>query len=211
VARARSRTREYLTLGVLTAVIVGALLLARHYEADLREFIAGHSLSGVLLYLALNVLDAMVAPGATLPLIPIVAKQWGHIPAAVVTTAGWTVGSLLAFLIARRWGASVVRKLTSYDRVRRLAKYIPDNLFWSVVALRTVMPMDVISYVLGLFTTMSWEAYLGATALGLAPSALVLAYLGRRPHAYHVLTLLLCLAVAVSVIVGARRRSASRH
>ena len=208
MVRQRSRIREYLTLGAIAIVILAALLVSRHYEPALRRFIAEHLVTGVGLYILLNVLDAMVAPGATLPLIPIAAKQWGHIPAALVTTVGWTAGSLLAFLIARRWGASIVRKLTSYERVRRMAKYIPDNLFWSVVALRMVMPMDVISYVLGLFTKMSWEAYLGATALGLAPSALLLAYLGRQPQAYHVLTILLCVAVGVSIVIGARRRPA---
>src|SRR5438045_633263 len=99
------------------------------------------------------------APGATLPLIPGAAHTWGRFWAALLTTAGWTTGSLIAFLIARRWGAPVVRRLTSMERVKRLKAYIPDNLFWSIVVLRTVLPMDVISYVLGLFTDMSWASY----------------------------------------------------
>jgi uncharacterized membrane protein YdjX (TVP38/TMEM64 family) len=206
-----SRLRESLTLAAVAAVVAAALLLSRHYEAPLRRFIADHSVAGIVLYLLLNILDAMVAPGATLALIPIVAKQWGRIPAALVTTAGWTIGSLLAFLVARRWGAAVVKKLTSYDRVRRAAKHIPDNLFWSVVALRLVMPMDVISYVLGLFTSMSWQAYVGATLLGLTPSALVLAFLGKEPHAYRVLTIVVFAATGVALVIAARRRPARAH
>src|SRR5213078_3231168 len=118
---------------------------------------------GGFVYFALNVLDAVLAPGLTLPLIPVAARAWGHIPAALVTIAGWTTGSLVAFLIARRWGYPIVRKITSIERVKRLKRYIPENLFWSVVVLRAVMPMDVLSYVLGLFTDMSWPSYIAAT------------------------------------------------
>ena len=197
--------REYLTLAIVAGVVVAALLLVRHYDAELRRFIEQHPARGVFIYISLNILDALVAPGATLPLIPIAAKAWGRIPAALVTVVGWTVGSLLAFLIARRWGASAVRKVTSYERVKRLKKYIPENLFWSVVVLRAVLPMDVISYVLGLFTAMSWASYLGATALGLVPSAMLLAYLGKLPHAYEIFTM--CLGgVAVGWIVMAARK-----
>jgi uncharacterized membrane protein YdjX (TVP38/TMEM64 family) len=207
VAREKSRVREYLTLAIVAGIIVGALLVVRVYDAELRRFIEQHPLPGVFLYIALNILDAMIAPGATLPLIPIAAKAWGHVPAALVTTVGWTVGSLLAFLIARRWGASAVKKITSYERVRRLKKYIPDNLFWSVLLMRAVMPMDVISYVLGLFTDMSWQSYLGATALGLLPSALLLAYLGKLPNAYQIFTICLGVLAVAWLVLAARRRT----
>jgi uncharacterized membrane protein YdjX (TVP38/TMEM64 family) len=180
--------------------------VVRVFDTELRRFIDQHPLPGVFLYIALNILDAMIAPGATLPLIPIAAKAWGRIPAALVTTVGWTIGSLLAFLIARRWGASAVKKITSYERVTRLKKYIPDNLFWSVVLMRAVMPMDVISYVLGLFTDMSWQSYLGATALGLLPSALLLAYLGKLPNAYEIFTVCLGVLAVAWLVLAARRR-----
>ena len=35
--------------------------------------------------------------------------------------------------------------------------------------MRLVLPMDVISYVLGLFTNMSWSSDVAATALGVTP------------------------------------------
>jgi uncharacterized membrane protein YdjX (TVP38/TMEM64 family) len=206
MARQQSRAREYVTLAIVAAVIIGALLLARRYDAGLRRFIEQHPVPGVVLYIVLNILDAMVAPGATLPLIPIASKAWGRIPAALVTTVGWTIGSLLAFLIARRWGASAVRRLTSYERVQRLRKYIPEDLFWSVVLMRALMPMDVISYVLGLFTDMSWKSYLAATALGLLPSAFLLAYLGKLPHAYEIFTIGLGVAGVVWLVLVARRK-----
>lgn len=204
-----SRRREYVTLLVVGAVLVGAVFVARAYADSLRAFIDQHTRWGVFLYLTLNVVDAVVAPGATLPLIPVAAHAWGPVPAALATTVGWTIGSLIAFLIARRWGYPLVSKLTSLERVRRMRRYIPEDLFWSIVLARLVLPMDVISYVLGLFTDIGWSRYATATALGVTPSAFLLAYLGKLPHSYEIIALGIGgVLVAVSVIVARRKRRA---
>ena len=205
----QSGRREYLSLALLATVLVAAVWLARSHAESLKEFIDHNTLQGVVIYILLNILDAVIAPGATLPLIPIAARAWGRIPAALVTTIGWTTGSLVAFYIARRWGVPVVKKLTSMERVKRLRPYVPAHPFWSVVLLRLVVPMDVISYVLGLFTDMTWSSYALATALGLTPSAFILAYIGKAPRAYDFMLLAIG-AAAVGWIVYSTRRGARR-
>jgi uncharacterized membrane protein YdjX (TVP38/TMEM64 family) len=202
---ARSARKEYLSLTVVAAVLISAVWLARSHEDSLKEFIDHHRLEGVVVYIILNILDAVIAPGATLPLIPIAARAWGHVAAALVTTVGWTAGSLVAFYIARRWGAPIVNKLTSMERVKRLRPYVPKNPFWSVVLLRLVVPMDVMSYVLGLFTEMTWQRYGLATALGLTPSAFLLAYIGRTPRAYDIIMFGIGGAVIGWIIYSTRR------
>jgi uncharacterized membrane protein YdjX (TVP38/TMEM64 family) len=196
--------------------VAGAVWVVHANAGRIHAFIDTHTVAGVIVYLALDIADALVVPGATLPLIPVVARTWGRIPAALATMAGWTAGSLLAFLIARRWGAPVVRKLAPMERVKRLRNCIPKNLFWSIVLLRTFLPMDVISYVLGLFSDMSWPAYATATALGLAPSAFLLVYLGRTPHAFSIIAVIVTAGVVGSLIYSARRQQTtptdqSRH
>jgi uncharacterized membrane protein YdjX (TVP38/TMEM64 family) len=202
---AKPRRREYLSLAVVTAVLVCAVWLARSHAEWLKQFIDDHPIRGLVLYIILNILDAVIAPGATLPLIPIAARAWGPFPAALVTTAGWTAGSLIAFYIARRWGSPIVKKLTSMERVKRLRSHVPKNPFWSVVLLRLVMPMDVISYVLGLFTDMTWASYGLATALGLTPSAFILTYIGKTPRAYDIILFGICGAVLGWIIYSTRR------
>jgi uncharacterized membrane protein YdjX (TVP38/TMEM64 family) len=206
-----AKRREWVPFVIVAAVLLAAVWLVHQHADDIKRFIDQHPVSGVILYLVLNIIDAVAAPGATLPLIPIAAHTWGRFGAALLTTAGWTSGSLIAFLIARRWGAPVVRKLTSMQRVQRLKRYIPDNLFWSVVVLRTVLPMDVISYVLGLFTDMSWSTYAAATALGLTPSAFLLAYLGKTPHAYTMITIVIGCGIVAAIIASTGRRGAGRR
>src|SRR4051812_29735933 len=199
------RRREYLSLGVVATVLVSAVWLSRSHAESLKAFIDHHAIPGVVLYIGLNILDAVMAPGATLPLIPIAVRAWGRVPAALITTIGWTTGSLVAFHIARQWGSPIVKKLTSMERVKRLRPYIPLHPFWSVVLLRLVVPMDVISYVLGLFTEMTWASYALATALGLTPSAFILAYIGKTPRAYDIIMFGIGGAVIVWIIYSTRR------
>jgi len=201
----QSRRREFLSFAIVATVLVAAVWLARSHADALKQYIEQHPIKGVAVYVILNVLDAVIAPGATLPLIPIAARAWGHVTAALVTTVGWTLGSLVAFFIARRWGTPIVRKLTSMDRVKRLRGYVPKRPFWSIVLLRMVVPMDVISYVLGLFTEMTWRSYALATALGLTPSAFILAYIGKTPRAYDIIMFGIGGAVVGWIIYSTRR------
>jgi uncharacterized membrane protein YdjX (TVP38/TMEM64 family) len=207
---AERRAKDYVSLALVGAVLISAVLFVRSHAEPLKAFIDHNPVLGVLLYILLNILDAVVLPGATLPLIPVAAHAWGRVMAAVVTTAGWTAGSLVAFLIARQWGSPIVRKLTSMSRVRQLKKYIPENLFWSVVAMRLVMPMDVLSYVLGLFTDMSWPTYILATAMGVTPAAFVLVYVGKLSRAYDLITFGVAAVLVVAFIVTTKRGRKNR-
>jgi uncharacterized membrane protein YdjX (TVP38/TMEM64 family) len=201
-----ARWKEYLWLAIVGSILIAALLIVRSHADRMEAFIDEQPARGAVLYFVLNILDALFVPGATLPLIPVAVRVWGHVSAALFTTAGWTVGSLIAFLIARQWGSPIVRKLVPMERLRSMKRYIPEDLFWSVALLRVVLPMDVISYVLGLFTDISWSKYAGATALGLIPSAFVLAYLGKLPAAYDILAVVIGIGVVAAYVMIARRR-----
>jgi len=205
------RSKEYAWLAIIAGVLLAAIFLTRAHADSIKAFIDHHSGSGFFLYILLNILDALIAPGATLPLIPVAVHAWGRIVAALVTTVGWTAGSLLAFLIARRWGYPIVRKMTSMERLRGAKRYIPEDLFWSIALIRLVLPMDVISYAIGLFTDISWTKYAPATALGLLPSALVLAWVGKLPHAYELIAFGIGGAVVVAYLLIVRRRPRRGH
>lgn len=84
------------------------------------------------------------------------------------------------------------------ERIRQMKRDVPKRPFWTVVFFRVVLPMDVLSYVLGLFTDMRWTTYVAATALGVGPAAFVLAYLGRMPRGFD----LIAFAIGAAVVIG---------
>ena len=91
-----------------------------------------------------------------------------------------------------------------------MKRYIPQDVFWSIVVLRLVMPMDLLSYLLGLFTHISWGKYVAATALGVTPPAFLLAYLGKLPHAYDIFAFGIGAVVVVAYVMVVRRRAGAR-
>src|SRR2546427_12183573 len=107
----RTIKKEYLSLSIVAAILIAAILLVRAYDDSIKVFIEQKPVWGIFLYVLLNIVDAVIAPGATLPLIPVAVHAWGRVFAALVTTVGWTTGSLIAFLIARQWVAPIVKKL----------------------------------------------------------------------------------------------------
>jgi hypothetical protein len=94
---AAASRKEYLWLAMIGGVLISAIFIVRAHAGAIRSFIDDHSFWGLFLYILLNILDAVLVPGATLPLIPVAAHVSGRILAALATTVEWTLGSLIAF------------------------------------------------------------------------------------------------------------------
>jgi len=148
-------------------------------EDALKTFIYRHEFWGAVAYMALGVTATVVAPLSSLPFLPLVSSLFGWFWAALFSIAAWSIGSFIAFLIARRYGREAVRRFVSLERVERMEARIPkDHIFWYVIFLRVVIPVDVLSYALGLFSTIQTAPYMLATVLGITPFAFIWAYFG---------------------------------
>jgi len=67
----------------------------------------------------------------------------------------------------------------SLERIATYEKKIPQNIeFIAIVFLRMVLPVDVLSYALGFFSTISFARYMAATVIGITPFAVIFAYGG---------------------------------
>jgi uncharacterized membrane protein YdjX (TVP38/TMEM64 family) len=66
------------------------------------------------------------------------------------------------------------------------------------------VPVDVLSYALGLFTEMSLESYVTATIIGITPFALFIAYSGTLVPMYQLIAMGVLLLV---IIIGHSLRS----
>ena len=64
-------------------------------------------------------------------------------------------------------------------RIEKYEQYFSDRIeFWGLVLLRMVMPVDLLSYAVGILSRISLKKYMLATVLGIAPFAFVFAYIG---------------------------------
>jgi len=185
------KRKEAVNSIIALLVIVMAFLVASYYSQiyieEIRSFI-GEGYTGMFIYVLLNVIEVIIAPVNLLPTIAIASSLWGGFTAGLLTTIGWVVGAFVAFMLARRFGLPLVRKLVSVDKIQKIEDKIPNkHVFWSVVFLRIILPADILSYVLGLFSKISKRDFVLATTLGVAPLAFALAYLGTFPLEYQII------------------------
>ncbi|MEK6873915.1 MAG: VTT domain-containing protein [Nanoarchaeota archaeon] len=145
---------------------------------------------GEIIYILVLIISIVFAPVSVVPLIPIASGLWGWKIAGLLNTIGWSLGAVIAFLISRKYGVPLVSKLIPIKKLSKFEKYIPEeNLFLAVVFFRMVTPVDGLSYILGLFSKMSFTSFTLATVIGIAPFSFILAYAGTLSIGYQVLSL----------------------
>ncbi len=165
----------------------------------LRAQILAYGPLAPLLYIGLQILQVILAP------IPGEASGFlggylfGGWAAFVYSTVGLTIGSMIAFGIARLLGNTLRRRFQKsrvYHRFNRLVHrntfVVPFFLF-----LFPGFPKDSLSYILGL-SVMPWQAFLFIAAVGRMPGTLLLSYQGAQVHEKDYLTLGLLLLVSVA-------------
>lgn len=193
-------TKEFLSgafgFVVVALLFVAASALAGRYEDGIRA-LAGHDgFAGMAAYVAVTVVSVVIAPVSTLPLLPLASAMWGWVIAGALSVVGWTIGAQVAFFLARRFGVPLVRKLVSLETLNKVEDRLPrEHLFWSVVFLRMAVPVDVLSYAIGLFSRMKGTSYFFATLIGVIPFAFLFAYAGTLSPVFQIAALLAGIAV----------------
>ncbi len=163
-------------IATLFIVVSGVAVL---YTEGLKAFIYRHETGGALAYIALGIVATVVAPLSSLPFLPLVSLLYGWFLAALFSIISWSIGSYIAFWIARRYGRGIVQRFVSLERVEKIEARIPkERFFWTIVLLRIIIPVDALSYALGLFSTITTREYMLATVVGITPFAFVWAYFG---------------------------------
>lgn len=168
-------------------------------EKTLKAFIYRHEVGGALAYIVLGVVATVIAPLSSLPFLPLVSLLYGWFWAAIFSIISWSIGSLIAFWIARKYGKKIVRRFVSLERVEKMEARIPkEHFFWTIVLLRIIIPVDALSYALGLFSTIKTREYMLATVIGITPFAFVWAYFGSMsPKQLVIIVVVMVIAYAV--------------
>ena len=194
--------RRLKRIAEVLAVVIAFLFFSYIIQSNLEflESLVTNNFIGILIYLFLEISSIVIAPVTTLPLIIIATNLWGWFFTGILNVVGWFIGSWLAFIIGRKYGVQIVRRFISIQKIYEIERKIPkEHLFWSVVLLRVVVPADVISYALGIFTKMKTKDYLLATLIGITPFAFIWAYFGGIDFYYQVI---LFLVAGILILIG---------
>lgn len=138
-----------------------------------------YGFKGIIFYFLIVIFCSVVAPISSAPLIPLLSGIYGWFFAGIITVFAWTLGAAVIFFISRKFGVKIISKLVSLEKIYKLEKKVAGKQeFWSVVALRLVFHVDLLSYFLGLFSKISFPKFILATFIGVTPLAMTLAYAG---------------------------------
>lgn len=196
------KIRTFLGIMLVLALFILSSYLVRTNIDFFKSFI-GNNFLGVLVYILITIIAVVIAPISMVPLIPIASNLWGWFNAGIINIIGWGIGSFIVFFICRRYGVPLVKRFVSLKKINSFEKKIPkENLFLDIVLLRMIIPVDILSYALGLFSKVKFRVYAIATIIGLIPFAFVFSYLGTVPVLYQIIgfVVIILLIAAIHVL-----------
>jgi len=186
----KDKIKAVIPVAIIVALFVVSSFYSQKYGEEAKIFVGRGGAFGMVAYAVIAVIATVAAPISAAPLIPIAANTWGVAVTAALSILGWTIGSLVAFAIGRRYGLPLAQKFISVHNLEKLHKHIPQKrIFWSVVLLRIMIPVDLLSYALGIFGVLGWRRYTLATIIGITPFAFIFAYLGTLSVSYQLFSI----------------------
>lgn len=175
------------TLVAVTALALALVVVrsAQLHAAINAVFVAAqgvildHSYRGMVLFVVLSALSAMIAFFSSAVLVPIGVYAWGTTTTFLLLWAGWLLGGTLAYLTGRYLGRRAVAWLIREEQLRRYEQRVAASAPFAVILLfQLALPSEVPGYVVGVLRA-RFTTYLAALALAELPFAAGAVYLGE--------------------------------
>jgi len=172
------RYTHYLLAVLFIGVSIGALVWDTPFEY-LQGMLSGMNAVSYASYVLILTVAVVFMPLTVIPVIPIAAGIMGPLATALLSIIGWTLGSGIAFLLSRHVGRPLLEDYMDLYKIDRLLQRTPEQThFWFIVLLRLTLPVDLVSYALGLVKNLSFYSYIAATIVGVTWFSFAFAYLG---------------------------------
>lgn len=164
----------------IIGLFVLAEILAHTYEQSIADLVQGYSLSSKIFFVAMAAIAVIIPVWSNIFLLPFGVAAWGPLTTALLCISGWWIGSVTAFAIARSYKEILLQKYPSFAYHHYIDQLISSrHHFFSLIFLRTTLPVDILSYALGLFSKrISWKANAITTLIGITPFAFIFSYIG---------------------------------
>lgn len=177
--------RHLLIVGLV--IVVAGLIAASDTLHDRTEaiifwaenLIAQAPLLGMLAFLLLAMLSAMVSFFSSALLAPIAIYAWGKAGCFALLWGGWFLGGIASYCIGRFLGRSVASEIIGDERIAAWENQVSEHTqFIHVLFFQAVVPSEIPGYVLGMlrYRFLLYLAALGITEL---PYAVATVYLGE--------------------------------
>ncbi len=181
-----------------------------------RDWVEARGALGVLVFVGVMAASVLFAPIPNVPIFIAAGLAWGPFFGTVYCMAGQTIGSGMAFLIARRFGRKHLARLIGHKAAARLDALV-DDMGGRVVFWTRLMPgvnFDWISFVAGM-TSVRFRVFIVYSFLGMIPPTGVTVAMGdglsRDPRITLALGGLWVAAIVATAAYFWTRRKHWRH
>ena len=203
-----------LTVVLLVARPVHDWLLDRFAAAE--PVIRQQPVPGMLVFVLLTAVSAMLAFVSSAVLIPVAIYVWGPMVCFILLWTGWFLGGLAAYIIGRYLGRSVVHRLVRPGALERQEQWARSGgrSLAGILLLQLAIPSDLAGYVFGLIRC-PFRPFAVALACAEIPYALGAVFLGMSFVQRRLLPLLILGVAGTALSLAAfrvyhRRVGASR-
>lgn len=189
VASRTTESRLALTRGRLALLLAVGLALFVTVSSDsihafllglvtaVGEIVSTRPVWGVVVFVLLTAMSAMLAFFSTGVIVPVALVTWGKMGTLFLLWLGWILGGVFAYTLSRFLGRQVITALTTDEALAYGDRVSAKAPFRLILLFQLGLPSEIPGYVLGLLRY-PFLAYM--TALGLAelPYAVATVYLG---------------------------------
>jgi uncharacterized membrane protein YdjX (TVP38/TMEM64 family) len=177
--------RRFLVVGTL--IMVAGLVAASDSLREETEaiifwtegMISEAPLLGMLAFVLLSMLSAMVAFFSSALLAPIAVYAWGKAGCLALLWCGWFLGGVASYCIGRFFGRSVASIIIGEEKIANWEGQVGERTkFIHILLFQAVVPSEIPGYVLGI---LRYRFLFYLTALGITeiPYAIATVYLGE--------------------------------
>ena len=170
-----------------------------------REIMGAHPVAGLVLFVVLADLSAMLSFFSSAVLVPVAVYTWGPMVTAALLWMGWILGGLGAYTMAWWAGRGALRWIAPGRSFARYEERFRECVsFGSVLLFQLALPSEIPGYVLGL-ARYPLARYLAACAIAEAPYAVGTMLIGASFVSRDIgMLIALGAAAIVGVVVLAR-------
>lgn len=173
--------RALLVIGILVAIT-----LLFWYSLSLQEtfydvvsffetYVRQNEMLGMLVFMLIATLGALVSPFTNLPLIPVAVALWGAALTALLLLGGWLLGGVIAYFIGRYVGYPAIRYIISAERFDAWLREVRAHTRFSMMfLLRLALPAEL-GYAFGVIRYSFWK-YVLLTFFAELPFVLIATY-----------------------------------
>ncbi|EKD85803.1 MAG: hypothetical protein ACD_37C00604G0001 [uncultured bacterium] len=200
------KNSKYLSILITVIVFLIIYLLGRTIPQEtIKRLIEDAGPLGPFVFILLSLLTYVVAPLSSVPLLFVGFYAFGKTVVIYSVFAAF-ISSIINFLIARKWGRSIVKKFLGEREMEKIDKLAQNYGLPALFLLRLFQGgiHDFISYAAGL-TQIKFSSYILVTILGMIPGAIVWYFVSGRvndPTSFLALNFALILISTILLAVG---------